>query len=105
MKFGADAPILPTLSVGAYSAVGTQATQAARTMSAAYWFQSPEQTTDDYGTRIWADLAVQRQRWVLVSILFDETPEPNAPEVQALVLSLHQAVAQALGAPLQAASK
>jgi exosortase O len=76
-----------------------------RQLSAAYWFQSREQTTDDYGTRIWADLAVQRQRWVLVSILFDETPEPNTPEVQALVLSLHQGVAQALGAPLQAASK
>ena len=76
-----------------------------RQLSAAYWFQSPEQTTDDYGTRLWADLALKRQRWVLVSILFDEAPDPNAPEVQTLVLSLHQGVAQALGAPPRSASK
>jgi exosortase O len=61
--------------------------------AAAYWFQSAEQTTDDYATRIWADLSPERQRWVLVSILFDENIDPHRPEVQSFYLALHGAVA------------
>jgi exosortase O len=61
--------------------------------TAAYWFQSANQTTDDYATRIWADLTPERQRWVLVSILFDENVDPQRPDVQALYLALHGAVA------------
>jgi exosortase O len=60
--------------------------------AAAYWFQSADQTTDDYAARIWADLAPERQRWVLVSILFDENVDPHRPEVQAFYLALHGAV-------------
>lgn len=71
----------------------------AASLSAAYWFQSAGQTTDDYGTRIWADLAPASQRWVLVSILFDGSPDPHSPEVQALYTTLHETVAAALGRP------
>lgn len=46
-------------------------------LSASYWFQSAGQTTDDYATRIWADLTLQRDRWVLVSILFDDACDPG----------------------------
>lgn len=60
--------------------------------SATYWFQSARQTTDDYGTRIWSDVALERERWVLVSILFDTEVNPNDPEVEALYLALHQVV-------------
>ena len=64
--------------------------------SATYWFQSAQQTTDDYAARIWADLTPQRDRWVLVSILFDETQDPNQKEVKTLYTTLYQAVQQTL---------
>jgi exosortase O len=65
-------------------------------LSAGYWFQSPTRTTDDYASRIWADLAPRRQRWVLVSILLDGVYEPNDPDLQALYIILHEVVARKL---------
>jgi exosortase O len=65
-------------------------------LSAAYWFQSTRTTTDDYATRMWADLAPERDRWVLVSILFDGVYDPSAADVQNLILALHDAVARYL---------
>jgi exosortase O len=70
--------------------------RAQQAYSAAYWFQSPQRTTDDYATRIWADLSPRRERWVLVSILFDRALNPNQPEIDALFNALHQVVAQNL---------
>jgi exosortase O len=64
--------------------------------SATYWFQSAGHTTDDYGTRIWADLAPERERWVLVTILFDGVYDPNATDIQAFYIALHDAVAHSL---------
>ncbi len=58
-------------------------------LSASYWFQSAERTTDDYGTRIWSDLSPQRERWVLVSILFDGVVDPNSEDVASLYEALH----------------
>ena len=66
------------------------------TLSATYWFQSANRTTDDYGTRIWADLRPQPERWVLVSILFDDVYDPDEKEIEAFYLALHDAVAQQL---------
>jgi exosortase/archaeosortase family protein len=65
-------------------------------LSATYWFQSAGRTTDDYGTRLWADLALQHQSWVLVSILFDGVTEPGAAQVEMFYLALHEAVAHYL---------
>lgn len=65
-------------------------------LSATYWFQSADRTTDDYGTRIWADLAPERERWVLVTILFDSVHDPHAADIQAFYIALHDAVAQTL---------
>lgn len=65
-------------------------------LDAAYWFQSASQTTDDYGTRIWADTAAPSSRWVLVSILFDQPIQPNDARVTALYRVLHHSVAQQL---------
>ncbi len=65
-------------------------------LSATYWFQSSTRTTDDYASRIWADLSPRRERWVLVSILFDQALEPNSTEVQSLYTALHNSVAQKL---------
>ncbi|MEM7331002.1 MAG: exosortase O [Chloroflexota bacterium] len=60
--------------------------------TASYWFQSDTQTTDDYGTRIWSDLALERDRWVLVSIVFDATVDPNSDEVTAFYETMHATV-------------
>ncbi|HEX9924722.1 MAG TPA: archaeosortase/exosortase family protein, partial [Anaerolineae bacterium] len=62
-------------------------------LSATYWFQSSSRTTDDYAARIWADLPPNRERWVLVSILFDDVYDPNEADVQTLYMALHQTVA------------
>lgn len=61
--------------------------------SATYWFQSTGHTTDDYATRIWADLPPDRERWVLVSILFDDVHDPNDVELQTLYTALHETIA------------
>ncbi|MBL8055813.1 MAG: hypothetical protein JNK29_03900, partial [Anaerolineales bacterium] len=67
-----------------------------RRLSAIYWFQSAAALTDDYGARLWADLSPQRQTWVLVSVLFEGAPAPDAPAVRALALALRAAVADRL---------
>lgn len=65
-------------------------------LSATYWFQSAGRTSDDYGARIWADLAPQRERWVLVSILFDSVTEPDEAQVETFYLALRETVARYL---------
>jgi exosortase O len=75
-----------------------------RPLSATYWFQSVNRTTDDYATRIWADsstalgagLAPRREPWVLVTILFDGAQDPRAADVQTFYLALHDVVARHL---------
>ncbi len=64
--------------------------------NAAYWFQAATQTTDDYGTRIWADTVAPAQRWILVSILFDQNIAPDDARVIALYHALHETIAQQL---------
>ena len=66
-------------------------------LSAAYWFQSASRTTDDYATRMWADLAPERERWVLVTILFDGVQDPQAADVRDLYAAVHEAVGRGLG--------
>ncbi len=65
-------------------------------LDAAYWFQSASRTTDDYGTRIWADTTAPAERWVLVSILFDQPRASNDTRVSELYRALHESVAQQL---------
>jgi exosortase O len=65
-------------------------------LSATYWFQSANRTSDDYATRIWADLVPERERWVLVTILFDGVHDPHAADIQAFYTALHDAVARNL---------
>ncbi len=72
-----------------------------RSQSAAYWFQSAGQTTDDYATRIWADLTPGRRRWVMVSIVFDGAYDPHAADIQALYPALHTVVAHSLRGGIQ----
>lgn len=65
-------------------------------LTATYWFQSATRITDDYGSRMWSDLAPQRERWILVTILFDRVVDPNATDVHALYLALRDTVARTL---------
>jgi exosortase O len=62
--------------------------------SGTYWFQSAERTTDDYATRIWADVALQRDRWVLISVLFDAVHDPHDADIEAFYIALHESVAR-----------
>lgn len=84
------APDFPIRAV----ALSNQRTQ--ETWSAAYWFQSVARTTDDYGTRIWDDVSFQRQRWVLVSILFDRALDSDSKVVQPFYLALRASIAENL---------
>jgi exosortase O len=65
-------------------------------LSAVYWFQSAGRTTDDYGARMWADLAPERERWVLVTVLFDRWRAPQDADVQEFYGALHDAVQHSL---------
>jgi exosortase O len=65
-------------------------------LSAAYWFQSGSATTDDYATRIWADLAPRRERWVLVTILFDDQQDLRAADIQLFYTALREGIARGL---------
>ncbi len=65
-------------------------------MSAAYWFQNGNQATDDFATRIWADLSPQRQRWVLVTVLFDNGIDPSGADAQALYRTLRSSLQRSL---------
>jgi len=65
-------------------------------LSATYWFQSAGRTTDDYGARMWADLVPQRERWVLVTVLFDRQHDPSEADLQAFYGMLHEAVQHSL---------
>jgi exosortase/archaeosortase family protein len=65
-------------------------------LSATYWFQSLERTTDDYGTRIWADLKPERDQWVLITVMFDGVHDPSSADLQAFYSALHDGVAHSL---------
>jgi exosortase O len=64
--------------------------------SAAYWFQSKDQITSDYGARIWSDFAPDRDSWILVTILFDGIYKPDDPALASLYHTLRGSVARSL---------
>ena len=64
--------------------------------TAAYWFSSPTRTTDDWATRFWADLAGPRERWALVTILFDGAVDPRSAEATSLFLALRDGARDSL---------
>lgn len=87
------APDFPVrlLSLGA-SAKDASGENSATLLSAAYWLQAEGQITDDYARRIWDDLSPHRQKWVLVTILFDAPLDPGSEDEVALYLTLRDAV-------------
>jgi len=65
-------------------------------VSAVYWLQSASQSTEDFGRRMWADLAPQRERWVLVTVLFDHDYVSQLPDLNPLFDALHASVGSSL---------
>ena len=63
-------------------------------LSAAYWFQAKQGTTDDFVSRIWDHLAHRNKTWVLVSVLFDRTENPNSAEIKNFSNSIYQTINQ-----------
>jgi exosortase O len=63
-------------------------------LSAAYWFQSEQSTTDDFVVRIWDHISRHNKTWVLVSVLFDHNENPNNPEVQNFSNNIYQTINQ-----------
>jgi exosortase O len=65
--------------------------------SAAYWLQSADSVTEDYAARIWSDLSPKRERWTLVTVLFDTAGDPVNQANLELYEHIRQSVADALG--------
>jgi exosortase O len=71
----------------------------AETYAAAYWYQSPSATTDDFGARVWSDLTGNSQSWMLVSLVLENQADPASPPARAFIRALRDAVAQSQSAP------
>ena len=63
-------------------------------LAAIYWFQTPQQTTDEILVRFWKEITRQDPSWVLVSVLFDQYLSPDSPEVSAFADAVGAAIAQ-----------
>jgi exosortase O len=63
-------------------------------LSAVYWFQSEQSTTDDFVARIWDHISHRNKTWVLVSVLFDEAESPDSKEIKNLSNSIYQTINQ-----------
>ncbi len=66
------------------------------TLAAAYWFQSPQHTTDDFLKRLWGQITRKDRLWVMVSVLFDQAEKPDAPAIESFSTNIHDAIASAL---------
>lgn len=66
------------------------------TMAAAYWFQSPKRTTDDFLTHLWGRITRKDRIWVMVSVLFEQAQKPDTPEIKAFTTNIHDAIASSL---------
>ena len=61
-----------------------------RELSTSYWFQSPTFTTDDFTSRIWAEILGREKNWVLVSIMFDKKINLETKEMKGFHLTIFQ---------------
>ncbi|HEY9602887.1 MAG TPA: exosortase O [Allocoleopsis sp.] len=64
--------------------------------SAAYWFQSPKQTTDDFLSRLWSEVTRRQKNWLLVSVLFDRPLSPDSSEIRNFTTTIHNAIDHSL---------
>lgn len=60
--------------------------------SAAYWFQSPRRTTDQFLDRIWGEVSRQEPSWVMASMVFDTAYDVTDSTVTSLIAQVHDAL-------------
>lgn len=60
--------------------------------SACYWFQSPSQNTDDFGTRVWSEILKNEKNWVLVSVVFNDAQKIERTGLRALISQLNSII-------------
>jgi exosortase O len=65
-------------------------------LSAVYWLQSPQLTTDNFMSRISSDLTNKNHTWVLVSILFDSSLQAENHEVKEFAGNVYDTVKHSL---------
>lgn len=65
-------------------------------LSATYWFQSPEQITDDFLSRLWSQVTRRQKTWAMVSILFDSFKNPDSPEIRTFATTIHDVIDHSL---------
>jgi exosortase O len=65
-------------------------------LSAVYWLQSAQLTTDNFLSRIGSDLTKKNHTWVLVSILFDSSLQADNQEVKEFAGNVYDTVKQSL---------
>ena len=65
-------------------------------LSAVYWLQSAQLTTDNFLSRIGSDLTNKNHNWVLVSILFDSSLQAENQEVKEFAGNVYDTVKQSL---------
>ncbi|MFB2875632.1 exosortase O [Floridanema aerugineum] len=63
------------------------------TRKAVYWYQSSQRTTDDFISRMWGEVTRREPSWVMVSILFDQSYQPDNPEVVTFLSEINHALA------------
>lgn len=63
-------------------------------LSAVYWFQSAQSTTDDFVARIWDHISHRNKTWVLVSVLFDHAENSDSTEIKNFSNSIYQTINQ-----------
>lgn len=68
---------------------------------AVYWFQSSQRTTDDFVSRIWGEVTRREPSWVMVSVLFDRSYQPDNPKVVTFLTEVHQAIADKFQGSMQ----
>ncbi len=61
-------------------------------LSAAYWLQSTQGTTDNFLSRISSDIRHKNQTWVLVSMLFDSYVKPEDSEIKNFITAVHNTI-------------
>lgn len=61
-------------------------------LSASYWFQSSETTTNDFVSRIWEHISHRDKTWVLVSILYDEAENPDSMAIKNFSNTIYQTI-------------
>ncbi len=62
--------------------------------SACYWFYSENKITDDFSTRVWADILNKQEQWILVTILFHQKIQWDTPEMISFQKKIYKAVNQ-----------